>query len=272
MLKQSEESMQLMTVSNGGMTVGVDLDRGGAVSWLSHATLHPDNCVNTWDCGRLVQQSYYGEKDGSSWNGAPWVWNAVQGGAWRGEPGKVLSCNAISPSRLTVRANPRHWATGALLEGVVMDSDVSISDDGSVHIVCGVTSDAAHASSTQELPALFLSADFTELRYRLITDPPGTLPRLAAMVTTADPLRTKLQLKKNGGTVDYTTLMFVDPVAHVGMQLQSPSATGATAYRVFSATNPPASNCSYVAPTAVFALAPAGVHRTYEFTLRLVKV
>lgn len=27
-----------------------------------------------YDCGRFIQQSYYGRQDGSDWNGKPWRW------------------------------------------------------------------------------------------------------------------------------------------------------------------------------------------------------
>lgn len=32
----------------------------------------------SYDCGRYIQQSYYGKEDGSNWNGTPWRWNPVQ--------------------------------------------------------------------------------------------------------------------------------------------------------------------------------------------------
>jgi hypothetical protein len=31
----------------------------------------------------MLQQSYYGDADGSSWNGQPWCYNPVQGGSWQ---------------------------------------------------------------------------------------------------------------------------------------------------------------------------------------------
>ena len=37
------------------------------------------------DEGRFVQQSYYGEADGSKRDGKDWVWNPIQGGGWRGQ-------------------------------------------------------------------------------------------------------------------------------------------------------------------------------------------
>jgi hypothetical protein len=56
-------------VENGRLKLGVDPDRGGAVCWLGRGG-SPDNLLNVYDCGRYIQQSYYGADDGSDWNGA----------------------------------------------------------------------------------------------------------------------------------------------------------------------------------------------------------
>jgi hypothetical protein len=47
---------------------------GGAVSWLGRGG-SGENLLNAFDCGRFLQQSYYGIEDGSDWNGKPWRWN-----------------------------------------------------------------------------------------------------------------------------------------------------------------------------------------------------
>jgi hypothetical protein len=62
---------------------------GGAIGWVSPAGGNR-SVVNSFDRGRLVQQSWYGDEDGSNWNGQPWRRNPVQGGDWRGRSAKIL--------------------------------------------------------------------------------------------------------------------------------------------------------------------------------------
>jgi hypothetical protein len=58
-----------LIIENGSLKVGVDPDRGGALCWLGRGG-SGENLLNAYDCGRYIQQSYYGEEDGSDWNGA----------------------------------------------------------------------------------------------------------------------------------------------------------------------------------------------------------
>ena len=61
-------------INNGTVQLGVDLDRGGGVFHFSTKKTKK-NLLNHFDNGRLVQQSYYGEVDGSTWSGRTWRWN-----------------------------------------------------------------------------------------------------------------------------------------------------------------------------------------------------
>lgn len=76
---------ELRTIDNGVASVGIDLDKGGAITWLSTKT-YPQNMVNIADPGRLIQQSYYAgsvldrNSDGQSEAWSPWPWNPIQGG------------------------------------------------------------------------------------------------------------------------------------------------------------------------------------------------
>jgi hypothetical protein len=74
---------------------GFDMSLGGALAYLSSSnSSSPDlNLVNDWDPGRLVQQTYYGSPDNSSWvqwgKRVQWRYNPVQvrvhlGGRQRG--------------------------------------------------------------------------------------------------------------------------------------------------------------------------------------------
>ena len=66
----------------------MNLSAGGAIGWFS-ASRSGSNLLNTFDHGRYVQQSFYGDADGSDWNGKPWRYNPVQGGSWKNEPAQI---------------------------------------------------------------------------------------------------------------------------------------------------------------------------------------
>jgi hypothetical protein len=70
---------QLTSIENDALSVGIDVARGGVVGEITSPVMPPPltgrNLVNVWDCGRLVQQSYYGCSDGSCWASKPWRWN-----------------------------------------------------------------------------------------------------------------------------------------------------------------------------------------------------
>jgi hypothetical protein len=54
----------LLYLSNSHLKIGMDPKRGGAITYLSSPVMPPEwadrNLINTWDSGRLIQQSYYG--------------------------------------------------------------------------------------------------------------------------------------------------------------------------------------------------------------------
>jgi hypothetical protein len=66
----------MLFLSNDRLKVGVDTQRGGAISWISSPKMPGEwantNLVNTWDAGRLIQQSYYGCYDDTCWVDKPW--------------------------------------------------------------------------------------------------------------------------------------------------------------------------------------------------------
>ena len=51
----------LLFLDNGTVKVGIDREKGAAITWLSSQE-HKKNIVNSSDPGRLIQQSYYAGK------------------------------------------------------------------------------------------------------------------------------------------------------------------------------------------------------------------
>jgi hypothetical protein len=66
----------MVYLRNARLRVGMDTTRGGAISHVSSPVMPPEwagrNLINTFDSGRLIQQSYYGCYDGSCWTHRPW--------------------------------------------------------------------------------------------------------------------------------------------------------------------------------------------------------
>lgn len=66
----------MLFLSNARLRVGVDTSRGGAITFISSPVMPPEwanvNLINTWDAGRLIQQSYYGCYDNTCWVDRPW--------------------------------------------------------------------------------------------------------------------------------------------------------------------------------------------------------
>ena len=80
-----KDDTKLLLIDSGFVKVGIDRDKGGAITWLS-SEAYPNNMVNLADPGRLIEQSYYAgnrldrtsEGQSSAWS--PWTWNPIQGG------------------------------------------------------------------------------------------------------------------------------------------------------------------------------------------------
>jgi hypothetical protein len=114
--------------------------------------------LNAFDCGRFVQQSYYGADDGSDWNGKPWRWNPVQGGSWQNRPARVLECAKVEHNRLRTAVVPRNWAGQELCEDVVMRAEITLQNDH-IHLehTFEYSGTAPHPPRIQELPAVFVA-------------------------------------------------------------------------------------------------------------------
>lgn len=77
-------------LDNGHIRVGIDLDMGGAITYLSRSGT-TDNVVNSFDAGREIQQSYYsGPNDFGYWSGQSWPWNPISVGDQWGNHSQLL--------------------------------------------------------------------------------------------------------------------------------------------------------------------------------------
>lgn len=246
-------------IQNQFVKVGIDEARGGAISWLS--TPNGKNVINTWDTGRLLQQSYYGNADGSSWNGRPWKWNPVQGGSWDDQTSRLLSLNRVSDTEIIAKCHPRNWGGCQLCEDVVMTTHVILEANGTVRVSCTMnyTGAVKQGCNVQEVPACFLDARFTAFLYK--DKRTGEIVRVAPNPPGKKNVQKRADPKWEAG--------YVDPVTGEGVFIESPIATSITAYRVDIPGNPPASNCSYFAPLLDNYSIRAPSTTAYTYTVRL---
>ena len=245
-------------LDDGTLRLGIHESAGAAVGWLS-ASGSAENALNTFDVGRYVQQSYYGDTDGSDWNGRPWRYNPVQGGSWKNEPSLLLE-SRLEAGRHYARVRPRHWATGELLEEVELEQWTELRD-GAAHLRLRMTyrGAAAHKPRHQEMPAVFVAARFDTL----VFCPEGSPAWQGA------PLR-RLQ---PGFPNEYAQTVepwaaWVDGQGR-GVGLFFPGTRELTCYRVREGH--PRVDCSYFAPIQTWALAPGKVVE-YKVALALGRV
>ncbi len=101
------------TISNGVLTLKLDLTRGGAICYLSLAG-SDRNIVNIHDEGRYIQQSYYAgvrvnrQNEGQSPSWSPWSWNPIQVGDAFGNRARILDFKK-GENELYVKCIPMQW-------------------------------------------------------------------------------------------------------------------------------------------------------------------
>jgi hypothetical protein len=158
---QSSENIQY--IGNSKIQVGFEMSKGAALCSLK--SIDPskpraqENLVNRKDNGRLVQQSYYGDADGSVWEThGPWKWNPVQGGSYQHKSSTVES-KRMTQTTFTSKTIPLHWVTGALMPDVTMEQMVVIKENiVRINFTMKYTGTVTHTTRDHELPAVFLSA------------------------------------------------------------------------------------------------------------------
>lgn len=91
-----EHKAEMSYLDDGQIRLGVDLNLGGAVTYLSKSGSEL-NLINSWDWGRQVQMSYYsgpvpfrprGKEPAPQWKGLGW--NPVQAGDHFGNSSKTV--------------------------------------------------------------------------------------------------------------------------------------------------------------------------------------
>lgn len=153
-------------LDNGTVRLGVDLNIGGAITWLSRSG-SDENVINSADWGRQVQMSYYSgpvpfivgkKKPAKHW--AHLGWNPIQAGDDFGNGSKILDHKNDGKS-LYVKCVPMQWP----LENVPGECafEIWLELDGSaVRARCRLsnarTDHTPYPGRSQELPAAYTNA------------------------------------------------------------------------------------------------------------------
>ena len=252
-------------LDNGQVRLGVDRTAGGSIGYFGESK-SGRNLLNHHDKGRFIQQSYYGAKDGSDWNGKPWRWNPVQGGGWRGEPARTLAFTNTATT-LYAKTLPKHWATGADLPEVVMEEwltltnrvahlrfrmaysearkgDVQSPSAAKCPPTGGGSKPPTHPPAHQELPAVFADFALTNLVYYQ-----GDAPWTGGTLTRRVP----------GWPNEYAKRLTENWAAYVdardwGLGVSVPGTTELMFYRNAGKAGPAGAGCSYLAPIRTLAI------------------
>lgn len=244
-------------LDNGVVRLGVNMDAGGSIGWFSHAH-SSENLLNAFDHGRYLQQSYYGDSDGSEWNGKPWRYNPVQGGSWKGVPAAVLE-KREDKDALYIKTRPRQWASGKDVDDMVFEEWLTL-ERGLARLKFRMTYSGIveHKARPQELPAVFVMPRYDTLVFCKMGAPAWTNAPLT---------RTQPGFPNESVKFGERWAAWVDAEGQ-GIGLYLPHTDTATTYRVRDAG---VGNCSYMAPVQTFALKP-GLVFEYEVVLALGNV
>ena len=247
-------------LDNGTVRIGVDLSRGACIGFFGESKTKR-NLLNHYDEGRFIQQSYYGQEDGSDWNGKPWVYNPIQGGSWERVPAKVHVFEKTS-EKLYAKIEPRHWASGELCPEIGMEQAITL--DGPV---AKITFSMTYVGPDQgvprhqEMPAVFIDGALTNFFYIKA----GRLTCEAPRILAENGRDGQVGLGLGQSSAEWVA--YVDD-RNWGIGIYTPGTPAFTVYRALGdgTTGESGSACSYVAPLRTFSLT-AGLVLEYDVYL-----
>ncbi|MBP7935419.1 MAG: hypothetical protein KA354_12305 [Phycisphaerae bacterium] len=150
-------------LDNGRVRIGMDLELGGAVTFLSGAD-HPGNIINSADLGRQIQMSHYsgpwpfevgGKKPNPAWAGLGW--NPIQTGDCYGNPSKVLA-HRNDGKEIYIKCIPMQWPLDNVPGDCVFETWTTL-DGPVIHMRYRCTNRRAdqtpYRPCPQELPAVY---------------------------------------------------------------------------------------------------------------------
>lgn len=168
LLADSAQAEQMSWLENESVRLGVDLDRGGAITFLA-SVKDGENVINNYDLGRQVQLSFYsgpvpfevnGQKPAEHWKHLGW--NPIQSGDDFKNSTTVLA-HENDGRKLHVQCRPLQWPLNKVEGECTFDSWLEL--DGPVvkaraRLVNARADHTQYAARLQELPAVYANAPF----------------------------------------------------------------------------------------------------------------
>lgn len=169
--RKAAHRARMSYLDNGTIKIGVDLNLGGAITYLSRSR-PDDNVVNNWDWGRQIQMSHYagpapfrvpGKTPAKAWASFPW--NPVQAGDHFGFASKVLE-SSNDGKELVVRCRPMQWSLPDVSCETTFESRITL-DGPAARVRCAVTNargdKTRYGAFDQELPAVYVNGPYHRL-------------------------------------------------------------------------------------------------------------
>jgi hypothetical protein len=244
-------------LDNGVIRIGVDRSRGSAIGFFA-LSKDKRNLLNHHDEGRFIQQSYYGDPDGSKWGKKDWVYNPVQGGSYKGEDAKTLDFK-ITETELYAKIEPLRWASAQTCPEAVMQEWITLGGAvAKIRMRLDYKGETQTRNAHQEMPAMFVDYALPHL----ILEKDGKLVKHKPVDLGSD-----LQPEQIAYTGNW--IAYVDD-NNFGIGIHTPGTDQAVTYRHRGngSTGPTGSACSYVAPIRQFQLTK-GLVVDYEFFLTI---
>ena len=160
-------------LDNGSIRIGVNLDIGGAITYLSNSG-SDENMINSHDWGRQIQMSFYsgpvpyepkGKKPHDAWTFIGW--NPIQSGDTFNNPARVIAHNN-SGTELYVKCIPMHWPLDNEPGRCTFESWLTL-EGNTVQVRSQINNaredKTQYRARGQELPAVYTNGEY----YRLFT-------------------------------------------------------------------------------------------------------
>ncbi len=158
-------------LDNGVIRLGVDLNRGGAITYLARSG-SGQNLVNSFDCGRQIQMSYYsgpvpfavaGKQPKPEWKFIGW--NPIQVGDAFGNASRLLD-ESNDSQQIYVKCTPLHWPLDNVPGECTYECWFTL-EGPAVHARCRLLNNrpdhTQYPARRQELPAVYTNGPWHRL-------------------------------------------------------------------------------------------------------------
>lgn len=157
----SKLSDSILSVENGIVSLGVDLNRGCSIAKFIDLSSGV-NMINDADLGRETQASFYSGPNnygGCIWSDQAWPWNPIGSGDVYGNPSEVLS-HSVDGSSITCSIIPMQWACNNVPCECTFNMTYSIKDSAvyaSVTLINHRSDHTEYGAMDQEFPAVYVN-------------------------------------------------------------------------------------------------------------------